>query len=247
MIKMNIMKYAFENSTQLNSTQLILYKKLFLGITISFSNDLLKYIQYFIHKLISLISVIFNAYYKKFNYKEFNMNNTKTIFKSLLIMIVAISLFTVSCSKDEGGTKNPTNPTIVKVSADMITQTLKDRNQLKDTDDTTVILDFTSITPKDGKADIANALEDFTKVTNALTTVFETPQTILTVTTDLTDSTPQPSGSSALQVNITFKANSGFEFDETITADSATAYTYDKNTKSAKLTLEITPSEAWVN
>ncbi len=175
------------------------------------------------------------------------MNNTKTIFKSLLIMIVAISLFTVSCSKDEGGTKNPTNPTIVKVSADMITQTLKDRNQLKDTDDTTVILDFTSITPKDGKADIANALEDFTKVTNALTTVFETPQTILTVTTDLTDSTPQPSGSSALQVNITFKANSGFEFDETITADSATAYTYDKNTKSAKLTLEITPSEAWVN
>ena len=38
------------------------------------------------------------------------MNNTKTIFKSLLIMIVAISLFTVSCSKDEGGTKNPVNP-----------------------------------------------------------------------------------------------------------------------------------------
>ena len=38
------------------------------------------------------------------------MNNTKTIFKSLLIMIVAISLFTVSCSKDEGGTKTPTNP-----------------------------------------------------------------------------------------------------------------------------------------
>ena len=36
------------------------------------------------------------------------MNNTKTIFKSLLIMIVAISLFTVSCSKDEGGTKTPT-------------------------------------------------------------------------------------------------------------------------------------------
>ena len=32
------------------------------------------------------------------------MNNTKTIFKSLLIMVVAISLFTVSCSKDEGGT-----------------------------------------------------------------------------------------------------------------------------------------------
>ena len=77
------------------------------------------------------------------------MNKTKTIFKSLLIMIVA-SLFTVSCSKDEGGTKTPTTPTIVKVSADMITQTLADLKQLKDTDKTTVILDFTSINPQNG-------------------------------------------------------------------------------------------------
>ena len=38
------------------------------------------------------------------------MKHTKNILKSLLIMIVAISLFTVSCSKDEGGTKNPVNP-----------------------------------------------------------------------------------------------------------------------------------------
>ena len=70
------------------------------------------------------------------------MNNTKTIFKSLLIMIVAISLFTVSCSKDEGGTKNPTNP-IVKVSAQNITDTLKGLGELKDTDQAqTVILNF---------------------------------------------------------------------------------------------------------
>ena len=56
------------------------------------------------------------------------MNNTKTIFKSLLIMIVAISLFTVSCSKDEGGTKTPTQPpaggtdtTKTEITADIIT------------------------------------------------------------------------------------------------------------------------------
>ena len=246
MIKMNIIKYAFENSTQLNSTQLILYKKLFLGITISFSNDLLKYIQYFIHKLISLISVIFNAYYKKFNYKEFNMNNTKTIFKSLLIMIVAISLFTVSCSKDEGGTKTPTNPTIVKVSADNITQTLKGLGQLKDTDGHTVILDFTSINPQNGSATIANANQSFGKVKTALTTVFAAPQTILTVTTDLKDK-PKPNNQEKLTVNIEFQANSGFEFDTTITKPDASAkqYTYEESTKKAKLQLGITPKGNW--
>ena len=175
------------------------------------------------------------------------MNNTKTIFKSLLIMIVAISLFTVSCSKDEGGKKTPTNPTIVKVSADMITQTLKDLKQLKDTDQSTVILDFTSITPKDGKADIANALENFDKVTNALTTVFATPQTILTVTTDLEGKTKPGSGTEKLTVNIEFRANSGFEFDTTITKPdtSATQYTYEEGTKKAKLQLGITPKTAW--
>ena len=54
------------------------------------------------------------------------MNNTKTIFKSLLIMIVAISLFTVSCSKDEGGTKTPTNPTQpITITANSITTAFK--------------------------------------------------------------------------------------------------------------------------
>ena len=51
------------------------------------------------------------------------MNNTKTIFKSLLIMIVAISLFTVSCSKDEGGSKS-TDPTPITITANDINQAL---------------------------------------------------------------------------------------------------------------------------
>ena len=54
------------------------------------------------------------------------MNNTKTIFKSLLIMIVAISLFAVSCSKDEGGTKTPTNPAKpITITGASITDALK--------------------------------------------------------------------------------------------------------------------------
>ena len=173
------------------------------------------------------------------------MNNTKTIFKSLLIMIVAISLFTVSCSKDEGGTKTPTNPTIVKVSADNITQTLKGLGQLKDTGQAqTVILDFSNINPQNGSADISGANQSFDKVKTALTTVFGIPQTILTVTTDL-ENKNKPGNNTALEVNITFKANSGFEFDESITGTSANAYTYNASDKTAKLTLKITPSGNW--
>ena len=176
------------------------------------------------------------------------MNNTKTIFKSLLIMIVAISLFTVSCSKDEGGTKNPTNPTIVKVSAQNITDTLKGFRQLKDTDQAqTLILDFATMTePSNGEATINGANKSFSKVKTALTTVFGTSQTILTVTTDL-ESKTQPGNNTALEVNITFKANSGFEFDTTITSPDASAkkYNYDASTKTAKLTLKITPAQNW--
>ena len=173
------------------------------------------------------------------------MNNTKTIFKSLLIMIVAISLFTVSCSKDEGGTKTPTTPKIVKVSADQITGVLQGLGELKDTDQKTVILDFTSITPQDGSASIANANKSFAKVKTALGNVASTPQNMLEVTDNLSTITAKPNANEALSVELTFKAKSGFEFDETITADSATAYTYDKNNKTAKLTLKITPAAAW--
>ena len=249
MIKMNIIKYAFENSTQLNSTQLILYKKLFLGITISFSNDLLKYIQYFIHKLISLISVIFNAYYKKFNYKEFNMNNTKTIFKSLLIMIVAISLFTVSCSKDEGGTKNPTNPTIQKITDANLTQTLKDLGPLNGTgeaDKNTVMVDFSKMTdPASGSATIQKAASEsksLQKVKDAITTVFQTP--LAPVSVNVTFDTAATAGNNTdLKATIVFTAKSGFEFDTTITGGNK--YTYDKEKKTATLILNIKPSGNW--
>ena len=173
------------------------------------------------------------------------MNNTKTIFKSLLIMIVAISLFTVSCSKDEGGTKTPTNPKIQTISATDITTTLKGIKKLTDTDQAqTLILDFETMTePANGEATINGANKSFSKVKTALIEVFKAQQNVVTVTTDLTDSTPQPSNNTALQVNITFTAKSGFEFDTTIT--SAKKYNYDAGTKTAKLTLKITPAVNW--
>ena len=174
------------------------------------------------------------------------MNNTKTIFKSLLIMIVAISLFTVSCSKDEGGTKTPTTPTIVKVSADQITEVLKGLGELKDTDQQTVILDLSNINPQNGNATIGNANQSFAKVKTALGNVASTPQNILEVTDNLSSITAKPGNAKEeLSVELTFKAKSGFEFDTTITDNSK--YAYNNADKTAKLTLKITPANNWTD
>ena len=170
------------------------------------------------------------------------MNNTKTIFKSLLIMIVAISLFTVSCSKDEGGTKTPTNPKIQTISAEDITTTITQLGELKDTGGSTVILNLGGINPQNGNAAITGADASFNKVKEALGNVTKVQWTGVTVTTDL-DSQQKPNTRDTLKVKITFTANSGFEFDTTIT--DGTKYAYDKGTKEANLTLSITPSADW--
>ena len=175
------------------------------------------------------------------------MNNTKTIFKSLLIMIVAISLFTVSCSKDEGGKTTPTTPTIKTISSADITTILKGLGDLKEAD--TVILSFNNIAPQNGEATIENANKDKNaeqkyKVVVALentfkTTSFQNEKIELTKNLTISD---QPSGSTDLSVDISFKAKSGFEFDAKIINKTDTAYTYDENTKSVKLTLKIKPN-----
>ena len=96
--------------------------------------------------------------------------------------------------------------------------------------------------PANGEATISGANQSFNKVKTALTTVFGVPQTILAVTHNLSTVT-KPNANEALNVEITFKANSGFEFDTTIT--EGTAYTYDAKAKTATLTLKITPAQAW--
>ena len=47
------------------------------------------------------------------------MKHTKNILKSLLITVMALSLLSVSCSKDEGGSK-PTNPTSITINAETL-------------------------------------------------------------------------------------------------------------------------------
>ena len=166
------------------------------------------------------------------------MNNTKTIFKSLLIMIVAISLFTVSCSKDEGGKKTPTNPTIQKITDADLTSTLKALGALGDTSATDI--DFSKMTdPAKGKATIQKAAAEsksLAKVKQTIETVFKTPLTPVSVTLTFSGSAAANNGSD-LVATIVFTAKSGFEFDTTITGGDN--YTYDAKAKTATLTLNI--------
>ena len=172
------------------------------------------------------------------------MKHTKNILKSLLIMIVAISLFTVSCSKDEGGTKTPTNPTITKITDANLTQALKELGALGDT--STTDIDFSKMTdPANGTASItkeASESKSLEKVKQTITTVFQTPLTPVSVTLTFSGSAAKDN-SSDLVATIVFTAKSGFEFDTTIT--SGTAYTYDAKAKTATLTLNIKPAAAW--
>lgn len=175
------------------------------------------------------------------------MNNTKTIFKSLLIMIVAISLFTVSCSKDEGGTKTPTTPTIQKISATQITGVIKELGPLGDT--TATDIDFSSMTePTGGKADItkgASERKSLAKVKGTIKTALETPipQASVTVTFAEGSEAAAQGNNKDLVATIVFTAKSGYEFDTTITDN--TKYAYDAKAKTATLTLNIKPAAAW--
>ena len=172
------------------------------------------------------------------------MNNTKTIFKSLLIMIVAISLFTVSCSKDEGGTKTPTTPTIQKITDADLTSTLKALGPLGDTSSTDI--DFSKMTdPANGAASItkeASESKSLAKVKGTIETVFKTPLTPVSITLTFSGNAAA-NKSDDLVATIVFTAKSGFEFDTTITG--GTAYTYDAKAKTATLTLNIKPSGNW--
>ena len=177
------------------------------------------------------------------------MNNTKTIFKSLLIMIVAISLFTVSCSKDEGGKTTPTNPT-PKNSEALLTDILKGLGPLPPSE---TVINFSKIVfNEDGTATIdgADNTKEGTdyKVVKILKTTFTVDNfkgEKIGLKANITVTPPSTQDKTPLPVNITFIANTGYTFDDSIITGKR--YSYDASTKEAKLTLKITPKENWVN
>ena len=179
------------------------------------------------------------------------MNNTKTIFKSLLIMIVAISLFTVSCSKDEGGTKTPTNPT-PKDSATLLTDILKGLGPLPTSE---TVIDFSKIVfdekggaTIEGADNTKNTTGDKYKVVEVLENTFKVDNfkgEKIGLKANIIVTPPSTQDKTPLQVDIIFIANTGYTFDDSIIAGKR--YTYTAGNKSAKLTLKITPKENWVN
>ena len=172
------------------------------------------------------------------------MNNTKTIFKSLLIMIVAISLFTVSCSKDEGGTKTPTTPTIQKISPTDVETILKGLGKLP-TD--IPVVDFSEIvfTSTKGEATLAAKKKTVSEVKSTLEPVLKKANfnnEKIELTKDAEYPTVDTSGTTSFDITLVFKAKAGYEFDIAI----AEKYNYDTSTQSATLKLKISPqSGSW--
>ena len=175
------------------------------------------------------------------------MKHTKNILKSLLITVMALSLLAVSCKKDEGGSK-PTDPT-PKNSEALLTDILRRLGPLG-SDTSNPDVDFSKMTePASGKATISGANKNYTTVKTALANVlktetFQNEKIVLTAAPSISDTKPDPA-SKALSVELIFKANADYTFDDSII--KGTAYTYDgnQNPATAKLTLEITPVTDW--
>ena len=176
------------------------------------------------------------------------MKHTKNILKSLLITVMALSLLAVSCKKDEGGSK-PTDPT-PKNSEALLTDMLRRLGQLKGTeqaDKDTVMVDLSNINPQNGNADISGANQNYNKVKAALERVltvanFQNEKIGLNAVPTIPT---KPQQSEALSVELTFKANDGYTFDDSIIKGSAYKYDGSKDPATAKLTLKITPAQPW--
>ena len=174
------------------------------------------------------------------------MKHTKNILKSLLITVMALSLLAVSCKKDEGGSK-PTDPT-PKNSEALLTEMLQRLGKLTPgSGDTTVILDFATM-EFDGKgaATIKGANKTYATVKTALANVlkietFQKEQIGLNAAPTIGDQ--KPNNNDPLSVDLVFKANANYTFDNSITEGKI--YVYDGSAKTAKLTLKITPAQAW--
>ena len=166
------------------------------------------------------------------------MNNTKTIFKSLLIMIVAISLFTVSCSKDEGGTKNPVNPDApITITAQNITDIIKGTTITTEG----VSVNFSSFNPQSGSASLDATITKAVALTT-LKTDLESALSIPagSIVNSTANATVTQADDSAEAVTIEVKINAG---KNTFAEDVSKSYTVKDKTATVKIT--ITPDKKW--
>ena len=161
------------------------------------------------------------------------MNNTKTIFKSLLITVMALSLLAVSCSKDEGGTKTPTNPAKpITITAQSITDSIN--AALKST-----VMAFTY--DADKKTATATAAATKQEDLDALKTLNITIDGANVKVKDTTTKFPAFDGTDNITITITITPASGNSFDE----KNLTPYTAIDGKVEVTLTLSPANSKKW--
>ena len=171
------------------------------------------------------------------------MKHTKNILKSLLIMVMALSLLAVSCKKDEGGSK-PTDPTVT-ISAANLLDSIK---QIKAYKDTTLLVSFSKVdfsTTAGESTEVTTEANQstFTEIQSGLKTTFDAlaNNTQFQVTTDI-NSVNKPADSEALNVTLTIKpATANIKFASDIIDGSKFKY----QGGAAVLTVKIKPSAAW--
>ena len=178
------------------------------------------------------------------------MKHTKNILKSLLITVMALSLFAVSCKKDEnGGGGTPTNPTpnptptpsTTKIEGTTIADAIK--NLGTDVEVATAKVNFQSVTE-------IKATIDLTATKGAAATVADTFKTDMktklegitvngaTVTVGNAAGEGKKDNKNPITFEVTIKANDNYELDSTIAG-------YQASDESVKFTVSVTPSENW--
>ena len=168
------------------------------------------------------------------------MKHTKNILKSLLIMVMALSLLAVSCSKDEGGSK-PTSPTSIIINAKTLDSAIKlAANQLA-TDTTLsgkVTFNFNSFTSADGKGTASATVSEAVTGT-VLKTALENAFTISSddYSSTANAGTIEDSAKKAdLTITITLKGNNTF-------ASDVNGKYAEVDSKSVKTVITITPEK----
>ena len=167
------------------------------------------------------------------------MKHTKNILKSLLIMVMALSLLAVSCSKDEGGSK-PTSPTSITINAATINSVLS--GKAAQSTFSGVVLDFKNFTPTSGKATVNASINEEvtlntlkTELTSSFT--FNYNGATVKAEADTTFPTDNTRKDNAI-VNITIDAG-----NNTFADDVSKSYTVKG--KTATVAITITPNKNW--
>ena len=165
------------------------------------------------------------------------MKHTKNILKSLLITVMALSLLSVSCSKDES---KPTSPQTTEVNAETITGIVSAMFSKTVDDNGASLFASDTITPASGKASINTATgkkieKDIkTKLTTSIETITSAYASVVTLTSNV-----DTLSSSSKNLTLTMKpANANVKFASDVT-DGKT-YSYDATKGEASLVITIT-------